>query len=153
MKKSFLLTSIILIISTFLVSCWCPVGNPLDYEEIVDNNIQNASPYELSSGKAYYGIAKIGKNTTGSRNGYKFSAKTNVHCQFAEELSYEAISEIIVRTLNEDGSIKNQISITSKNEFDVPANSIVYIDFFTEYYSTKNTNHGPTYAEFYLYVD
>ena len=153
MKKRFLLTSIILIISTFLVSCWCPVGNPWDYEEIVDNNIQNASPYELSSGKAYYGIAKIGKNTTGSRNGYKFSAKTNVHCQFAEELSYEAISEIIVRTLNEDGSIKNQISITSKNEFDVPANSIVYIDFFTEYYSTKNTNHGPTYAEFYLYVD
>lgn len=153
MKKIFLLTTFFLIISTFLVSCWCPVGNPWDYEEITDNNNENATPYELTTGKAYYGIAKIGKDIHGSKNGYKFYATANVHCQYAEELSYEAISEIIVRTLNEDGSIKNQISITSKNEFDVPENSIVYIEFFTEYYSTKNTDHGPTYAEFYLYVD
>ena len=153
MKKNFLITTFFLILSTFLVGCLCPVGNPWDYEEIVDNNTQNASPYELSSGKAYYGIAKIGKNTTGSRNGYKFSAKTNVHCQFAEELSYEAESDIIVRTLNEDGSIKNEVEITSKREFDVPANSTVYIHFFTEYYLIKDQNSGPTYAEFYLYVD
>ena len=153
MKKIFLLSTIFLFISIIFVSCWCPVGNPWDYEEIEDNNNENAISYELSSGKAYYGIAKIGKDIHGSKNGYKFYAKTNVHCQYAEQLDYEAISEIVVIIHNEDGSIKNQESITSKNEFDVPANSTVYIHFFTEYYSTKNTNQGPTYAEFYLYVD
>ena len=153
MKKNILLTTIFLIISIFLVSCWCPVGNPWDYEEINDNNNENQPAYELSSGKAYYGIAKIGKDIHGSKNGYKFYAKTNVHCQYAEQLDYEAISEIIVRTYKEDGSIKDEVSITSKNEFDVPANSTVYIHFFTEYYSTQKTANGPTYAEFYLYVD
>ena len=45
MKKNFLVTTFFLILSTFLVGCLCPVGNPWDYEEIVDNNTQNASPY------------------------------------------------------------------------------------------------------------
>ena len=84
MKKSILSITLILILTTILISCWCPVGNPNDYEDIKDNRTQEA--YPLYSGKAYHADAMFSYSENGSRNTYKFIAESDVHCQFAVKL-------------------------------------------------------------------
>lgn len=60
MKKSYLLFSMLFVLTLFITSCkkeaksWCPVGDPGDYLKVSENN-KKTEPYELASGKAYYG--------------------------------------------------------------------------------------------------
>ena len=73
----------ILVFSTLFVGCWCPVGNPWDYEDIEDNSAYYQAPYTLSSGKAYHAEAMLRNNPYGCGNSFVFKAEADVHCQFA----------------------------------------------------------------------
>ena len=63
MKKSCLLITSLIVLTLFATSCkreskdWCPVGEHDDYQLVRENN-KKTEPYELSSGKAYYGYGK-----------------------------------------------------------------------------------------------
>ena len=143
MKKIFLLTTFFLIISTFLVSCWCPVGNPWDYEDIEDNSAYYQAPYTLSSGKAYHAEAMLRNNPYGCGNSFVFKAEADVHCQFAVKF-YHSKNELEV-TIN--GKEVNN----PENGFDVPKGSALRIWFGTDY--VLNGSSSKAFAEFYLYVD
>ncbi|MBQ7904424.1 MAG: hypothetical protein IJ361_01555 [Spirochaetaceae bacterium] len=143
MKKKFLLITIILVITTLLVSCWCPVGNPWDYEDIEDNNYATGIPYPLSSGKAYHASPLLRNNIYGCGNSYKFIAESDVHCQFAVKL-YQGKSGCEVKI--DDKEVSNP-----ENGFDVPEGSTLVIRVHTDYYLTSGS--ASSYAEFYLYVD
>ena len=143
MKKNLLLSAVILIITTLLVGCWCPVGNPWDYEDIEGNNYYSAEPYPLSSGKGYHGEPKLSKNINGSGDSYKFIAEANVHCQFAVKF-YRSEHNLEVKI---DGKeVKNP-----ENGFNVPEGSELVIYLNTKFYLRSGT--PSSFAEFYLYVD
>ena len=143
MKKKILSILAILVFSTLFAGCWCPVGNPWDYEDIEDNNSYYQEPYLLSSGKAYHAEAMLRNNPYGCGNSYKFEADANVHCQFAVKL-YQGKSEFSVEIDGEE--IENP-----KNGFDVPKGSELMIRVSTDYYLVSGSPSA--FAEFYLYVD
>lgn len=143
MKKKILSILAILVFSTLFVSCWCPVGNPWDYEDIEDNSAYYQTPYPLSSGKSYHAESMLRNNPYGCGNSYKFKADTNVHCQFAVKL-YQGSSECKV-------TIDYKEVENPENGFDVPEGAELRIEVFTEYYLKSGT--PSSFAEFYLYVD
>ena len=143
MKKNILLTTIFLIISIFFVSCWCPVGNPWDYEDIEDNSAYYQAPYTLSSGKAYHAEAMLRNNPYGCGNSFVFKAEADVHCQFAVKF-YHSKNELEV-TIN--GKEVNN----PENGFNVPKDAELKIRVYTKLYLTSGESSA--YAEFYLYVD
>lgn len=143
MKKKFLLITIILVITTLLVSCWCPVGNPNDYEDIKDNRTQEA--YPLYSGKAYHADAMFSYSENGSRNTYKFIAESDVRCQFAVKL-YQGDPECKI-TINFE-EVKNP-----EKGFDISEGKELIITLRSDYYIEDENRKPSSYAEFYLYVD
>ncbi len=142
MKKKFLSILAILVVSTLFVSCWCPVGNPWDYEDIENN--YSGEPYPLSSGNAYHAKAMIGNNPlNGASEFYIFEAEADVHCQFAIKI-YNGDSKYSV-------SIDNEEVTNPENGFKVPEGSELKIFVKTNLWLVSG---DPTsYAEFYLYVD
>ena len=142
MKKKILSILAILVFSTLFVGCWCPVGNPWDYEDIEDNSAYYQTPYSLSSGKSYHAESMLRNNPYGCGNSYVFKADADVHCQFAWE-SYMS-AECIVR-------IDNEKVLDPEDGFDVPKGSALRIWFGTDY--VLNGSGSKVFAEFYLYVD
>lgn len=143
MKKKILSILAILVFSTLFVSCWCPVGNPWDYERIGENNSEGDAPYSLISGKGYHATAMLENAYYGSSAAYNFIAETeDVHCQFAWE-SYMS-ADCIVR-------IDNEKVLDPEDGFDVPKGSALRIWFGTDY--VLNGSGSKAFAEFYLYVD
>lgn len=143
MKKSILSITLILILTTILISCWCPVGNPNDYEDIKDNRTQES--YPLYSGKAYHADAMFSYSENGSRNTYKFIAESDVHCQFAVKL-YQGDPEYKI-TINFE-EVKNP-----EKGFDISEGKELIITLRTDYYIEDENKKPSSYAEFYLYVD
>lgn len=145
MKKSILSITLILILTTILISCWCPVGNPNDYEDIKDNSDDAQYAYPLYSGKAYHADAMFSYSENGSRNTYKFIAESDVHCQFAVKL-YQGEPECKITIDFEE--VKNP-----QKGFDISEGAELIITLRSDYYIKDENKKPSSYAEFYLYVD
>ena len=143
MKKNFLVTAVILLVSLLFAGCWCPVGNPWDYEDIEDNSAYYQTPYPLSSGKSYHAESMLRNNPYGCGNSYVFKADADVHCQFAVKL-YQGKSECKV-------TIDYKEVENPENGFDVPKDAELRIRVATDYYLVSGSPSA--FAEFYLYVD
>ena len=142
MKKKILSILAILVFSTLFVSCWCPVGNPWDYEDIESVYSWDDPPYPLISGKGYHAVSSLEYYSFGSSDIFQFKAEEDVHCQFAIKFHKYGECEVEI----DDEKIENP-----ENGFNVSKGATVHIKVYTDLYVLSGSSSP--FAEFYLYVD
>ncbi len=155
MKKSCLLIISLLALTLSVTSCkhsakkQCPVGEPEDYLTIRENN-KKTEPYELSSGKAYYGYGKWSPVITTATEGTWWfeTGDAPVTIQIAFKVYDEKTNGVDVTfwyKTDKDHYLKE-----SPGTVTLPANTLCYFD-----YSSGQVILGADKkcVEFYIYCE